>query len=203
MTTKSDFSEDEWDRIVRAPFVAGLAISLADPGGPIEVTKESMASIKAATHPSSQEQLIIEAATEIQADVQAKTNPLKGYRPTSEGTAPAGGLVELGAAIVAAKATPEETAAFGQWLVDTAQAVADAAKDGGFLGFHAKQVSKGEHEMLDRVRAASHPPDAGWRPRSSGRYRPARVLPRPRPLAALLSASVGPTPPRPRPCSTG
>ena len=36
MTTKSDFSEEEWARIVRAPFVAGLAISLADPGGPIE-----------------------------------------------------------------------------------------------------------------------------------------------------------------------
>ena len=77
MTTKSDFSEDEWDRIVRAPFVAAVAVSLADPGGPIEVTKESMASIKAATHPSSQEELIAEAAREIQADVQAKTNPLK------------------------------------------------------------------------------------------------------------------------------
>lgn len=161
MTTKSDFSEDEWDRIVRAPFVAGLAVSLADPGGPIEVTKESMASIKAATHPSSQEELITEAASEIQADVQARTNPLKGYRPTSEGTAPAGEqvLVELSAVhgIVAAKATAEEAAAFGQWLVDTAQAVADAAKDGGFLGFRAHQVSKGEREMLDRVRAAVSP----------------------------------------------
>ena len=161
MTTKSEFSEDEWDRIVRAPFVAGLAVSLADPGGPIEVTKESMASIRAATHPSSEEQLIAEAAREIQADVQAKTNPLKGYRPTSEGTAPAGEqvLVELGAVreIVAARATPDETAAFGQWLVDTAQAVADAAKEGGFLGFRAEQVSKGEREMIERVRAAVQP----------------------------------------------
>jgi hypothetical protein len=158
VTSKSDFTEDEWDRIVRAPFVAGLAVSLADPGGPIEMTKESLASIRAATHPSSEEQLITEVAGEIQADVQQKTNPLKGYRPTSEGTAPAGDqvLVELGAVhgIVAAKATPGETAAFGQWLVATAQAVADAAKDGGFLGIHAHQVSKGEQAMIDRVRAA-------------------------------------------------
>jgi hypothetical protein len=161
VTSKSDFSEDEWDRIVRAPFVAGLAVSLADPGGPVEMTKESMASIRAATHPSSQEQLITEAAAEIQADVQEKTNPLKGYRPTSQGTAPVGEqvLVELGAVhtIVVDRATPEEAAAFGQWLVDTAQAVADAAKDGGFLGFHAEQVSKGEREMIDRVRAAVSP----------------------------------------------
>ena len=34
MTSKTDFSEDEWTRLKRAPFVAGMAISLADPGGP-------------------------------------------------------------------------------------------------------------------------------------------------------------------------
>ena len=51
VTKKSDFSEDEWTRIVRAPFVAGLSISLADPGGPIEAAKETMATIKSATNP--------------------------------------------------------------------------------------------------------------------------------------------------------
>jgi hypothetical protein len=43
VTTKSDFTEDEWSEVVRAPFVAGMAITLADPGGPIEATKETMA----------------------------------------------------------------------------------------------------------------------------------------------------------------
>jgi hypothetical protein len=75
-----------------------------------------------------------------------------------EGTAPSGEqvLVELSAvqAIVAAQATSEETAAFGQWLVASAQAAANAAKEGGFVGFGAEQVSKGEKEMLDQVRAA-------------------------------------------------
>ena len=36
---------------MRAPFVAGLAISLADPGGPIEAAKETMATLKSATNP--------------------------------------------------------------------------------------------------------------------------------------------------------
>ena len=62
MTTKTDFPDDEWARVIRAPFVAGLAISLADPGGPIESAKESMASIKAATNPPSREQLLTEVA---------------------------------------------------------------------------------------------------------------------------------------------
>ena len=38
MTSKA-FTEEEWMRLKRAPFVAGMAISLADPGGPIEAVK--------------------------------------------------------------------------------------------------------------------------------------------------------------------
>ena len=56
-------------------------------------------------------------------------------------------------AIVAEKATPEEAAAFGQWLLAAAQAAANAAKEGGFLGFGAQLVSEREQDMLDRVRA--------------------------------------------------
>jgi hypothetical protein len=74
VTTKSDFSEEEWSRIVRAPFVAGLAISLADPSGPIEAAKESMATVKSATNPSRREQLVTEVALDIQAEVQQKRN---------------------------------------------------------------------------------------------------------------------------------
>jgi hypothetical protein len=157
VTTKSDFSEDEWSRIVRAPLVAGMAISLADPGGPIEATKETIATLKSATNPPSREQLLTEVALEIQAMAQQKRSPLSGYRPTAYG-APAGEQVleEVRAvhALVAAKAEPEEAAAFGRWLVTAAQAAADAAKEGGFMGFGAQQVSHREEEMLDQVRAA-------------------------------------------------
>src|SRR4051795_2402807 len=133
MTTKADFPEEDWVRVVRAPFVAGMAITLADPGGPIEATKESMASIKAATSPPSREQLVSEIALDIQAQVQQRHNPAKGYRPT--GTTPPGDQVlqELNevCAIVSSQATPEEAAAFGNWLVSTAEAAAKAAKEGG------------------------------------------------------------------------
>ena len=82
MTTKNAFTEDEWSRILRAPLVAGMAISLADPGGPIEAAKESMATLKSATNPPSREQLLAEVALEIQAMAQERQNPLKGYKPT-------------------------------------------------------------------------------------------------------------------------
>jgi hypothetical protein len=155
VTTKSDFTESEWVRVRRAPFVAGMAISLADPGGPIEMAKETMATVKSATNPPSREQLLADIALDIQSMTQQKQNPLSDYKPSKD--APPGQQVldELRAVkdVVAAKATPEESDAFSQWLLATAQAAADAAKDGGFMGFGAKQVSEGEKAMLDQVRA--------------------------------------------------
>ena len=155
MTSKADFAEDEWVRVRRAPLVAGLAISLADPGGPIETAKESMATLKNATNPPSREQLLSEVALEIQAMAQSRENPLKGFKPAGPNPGEAV-LEELRGvvAIVAAKASAEESTAFGQWLVTAAQAAADAAKDGGFLGFGAQQVSDREQAMIDQVKAA-------------------------------------------------
>ena len=42
------------------------------------------------------------------------------------------------------------------WLLAVAQAAADAAKEGGFMGFHAERVSEGEQRMLDSLRDALH-----------------------------------------------
>jgi hypothetical protein len=156
MTSKSDFPEEEWARVIRAPFIAGMAVTLADPGGPIEAAKESMASIRSATNPPTREQLLAEVALDIQAQVQQHHDPVKGYRPTGT-TAPGEQVLEELRevhALVASRASAEETAAFGAWLVSTAQDAADAAKEGGFMGFNAEQVSQREKDMIDRVRDA-------------------------------------------------
>jgi hypothetical protein len=151
MTTKSDFTDEEWNRIRRAPFVAGMAISLADPGGPIEMSKETMTTMKSATNPPTREQLLAEVALDIQSMTQQRESPISGFKPQAAQQI----LDELGAVseIVSSKATAEEAAAFKQWLLTTAQAAADAAKEGGFMGFGAVQVSEGEQKMLDQVRA--------------------------------------------------
>jgi hypothetical protein len=157
VTTKNDFTEDEWTRIVRAPFVAGMAITLADPGGPIEATKETMATIKSATSPPSREQLLTEVALDIQDMTQQRHNPLKGWKPSKEGPAPGQQILDELREVqtfVSSKATPDEAAAYGQWLLAAAQAAADAAKEGGFMGFHAQRVSDREQAMLDQVREA-------------------------------------------------
>jgi hypothetical protein len=154
VTGKADFTEEEWARLKRAPFVAGMAISLSDPGGPIELVKETAATLKtvsAAAEQGSRGELVSAVATEALTDAKARKNPLHDFKPKG---ALAGQeiLEELSAvnAIVSEKA-PEDADAYRTWLRDAAQEAANAAKEGGFLGFHAVRVSEGEQRMLDKL----------------------------------------------------
>ena len=162
MTSKADFSEDEWTRLKRAPFVAGMAISLADPGGPIEVVKETAATLKTvrdAAESGGRGELIDAIAQEVMGDARQRKNPLHDFRAKG---ALAGQeiLEELDHVnrMVSARATPEEADAYRDWLKAAAQEAANAAKEGGFMGFHAERVSEGEQRMLDKLDEVLAPP---------------------------------------------
>ena len=73
MTSKADYTEDEWARLRRAPMIAGMAISIADPGGPIEITHETMATLKAASSPPSDEELLTALSQDIMAKIYGDT----------------------------------------------------------------------------------------------------------------------------------
>jgi hypothetical protein len=159
MTTQADFTDEEWTRLKRAPFVAGMGVSLADPGGPIEAGKETLATLRAAlpsTEGASRGELVDALSADLKKDAEAHHNPLSGFKPTSGGTAGVEILDELKAVsqLAGEKATAEDAQAFRTYLFDAAQAAADAAKEGGFFGFHAVRVSEGEQKMLDSLREA-------------------------------------------------
>lgn len=153
MSARADYTEDEWATLRRAPLVAGLAVTLADPGGPIEITKESMAALKAVGAPPSDDELLVAVSQDAMAREQRHENLVKEIG-LKGATARQQVVDELTRAngILSAKATPEEAAAFRTWLVQTAQAAAEAAKEGGFLGIGAVRVSEGEQAMLDQLR---------------------------------------------------
>jgi hypothetical protein len=157
MTTKADFTEDEWATLVRSPIVAGMAITFADPGGPIEVVKETSAVVKLVTGTASEgrDDVVGEIARDVRALAEQRTNPVGDFKPRG---ALAGKqiLEEISRAdeIANAKATPAEAQAFREWITECAQRAADAAKEGGFMGFHAERVSQGEKDMLEQLRSA-------------------------------------------------
>ena len=43
MATKSNFTSEEWGKLLASPMVAGMAITAADPGGLWSLLKEGMA----------------------------------------------------------------------------------------------------------------------------------------------------------------
>jgi len=155
MTSKADFTAEEWQRLGRAPLVAGMAISFADPGGPIEALKETNAALHTvlqAAESGEHGELVQAVAKDVAEQARQRHNPLAGFKPTG-----ADARQEIEAemravnALLVAKATPEEADQFREWLKQSAQATALAAKEGGFLGFRAERVSENEQQMLEKL----------------------------------------------------
>jgi hypothetical protein len=132
-----------------------MAISLADPGGPIEAVKEVSASLKTvldAAQSGGHGELVDAVAKDTAERAKHHENPLHDFKP--KGALAGEEIVdELRAvnALVTEKATPEEADEFRKWLLSAAQRAAEAAKEGGFMGFHAVRVSEGEQKMLDKL----------------------------------------------------
>jgi len=155
MTSRTDFTEDEWARLGRAPLVAGMAISLADPGGPIEAIKESSAALKTvldAAQEGGYGELVQTVAQDVAAKARRRENPMAGFKPDRR-NAREEILGELRAvnALLLAKATPDEVEEFREWLKAASQRAALAAKEGGFLGIGGERVSEREQQMLDTL----------------------------------------------------
>ena len=156
MTTKADFTDEEWARLKRAPFVAGMAISLADPGGPIELVKETSAALKTVRARRGRRR------GELVDALAARSWRTPGTTRTRSAASSPRAPRRRGDPRRARRGQPHrdrEGDAGGRrgvrkWLLDAAQEAANAAKEGGFLGFHAERVSEGEQKMLDSLRDA-------------------------------------------------
>ena len=132
-----------------------MAISIADPGGPIEAIKESTAALKTlveAARDSGAGAFVQAVAQDVAAKAQKRENPWAGFKPDRRNPLPEI-LDELRAvnALLVEKATPEEVAEFREWLKAAAQRTALAAKEGGFIGIGAERVSEREQKMLDTL----------------------------------------------------
>jgi hypothetical protein len=140
MTTKSEFNADEWERVARAPALAGLMVILADRGGAI---RESVALGKAyaeARRDGGSELLEQLVASAPQLDPQSVGQP----EQLSE-------RIREAVRIVEEKATPEEAEDYRRFVLRLADVVAHAHKEGGVLGIGGKEVSPAEQGVLDQL----------------------------------------------------
>lgn len=153
MTNKDSFTPSEWDLLRQAPFMAGLVVVSSSPSGPIGLMKESAATAK---------MVMSELAACKTPLMQALAADLKASMQTAR--VDAADLAEVraksldgcrqAAVAVAAKASPEESAEFKAWLNTLARRVAEAAKEGGFLGFGGTLVSQEEEAAIKDLASA-------------------------------------------------
>jgi hypothetical protein len=161
MTKKTDYTSDEWQLLIDAPTLAGLAVMVAGKSGlgtmkeAVAVTQGTLSSGDA--HPNVElVQAIIEARTKGGEKSSAETmtnNPYQGLGREK--------FVEVAAEkctaaseLLGRKATAEEALAFKAWVLSIADRVAKAAREGGFLGVGGTQVSEEEVATVDRIKAS-------------------------------------------------
>ena len=161
MTTKQNFTPEEWLKILESMMLAGMAVSAADPNGLWGTIKEAFASrsaIGGSKPESSSNELVKAVITELQTG-EGRSLVQEALRKRVAGAIPADivqrsldNLREV-AAILDAKA-PSDAAAFKAWLNGISQQVADAAMEGGFLGFGGVRVSDAEKATLADIAKA-------------------------------------------------
>lgn len=140
MTTKSEFNGDEWERVARAPALAGVMVALADRGGSF---RESLALGKAYAAARS------EGGSELLEELVASPPSLNPQSVKQPDQIPE--QIREAVRTVEEKATPEEADEYRQFLLRLADIVAHAHKEGGVLGIGGKEVSPEEQAALDRL----------------------------------------------------
>jgi hypothetical protein len=161
MADKSTFSPDEWSKIVGSPLLAGMAVTLADPSGLWGTLKEGMASASAlmeAKKDAGSAALMKAVVAELETS-EGRTAAREAFKAEMTAKTAAelkaqavAALTSIGQ-LIDAKAGPEAPA-FKAWLKSIAERVAEASKEGGFLGFGGVAISDAERATLGEVAAA-------------------------------------------------
>jgi len=145
---KARYSADQWATVRLAPMAVAQAVMAASPSGAIGRSKElaaatsAIAAGKETASPTSLVSLAFDTdLTSSEIDV-LKQNP-----------APATTLIRDAVAAVSTN-SPADSSEYGRFLVNVATQVAEASKEGGFLGVGGTRVSEDEQKAIDQVRRA-------------------------------------------------
>jgi hypothetical protein len=158
MATKANFTPDEWKTILGSPMLAGMAVTLAEPSGLWGLMQEGMASGYAVLE-AKRDAGATELAKALVADIETsegRSIAHDGVKAQLTGKSPAelkqqviASLTRVGQ-VLDTKA-PADAAAFKAWLEHVAEKVAEAASEGGFLGFGGITVTDAEKASITDV----------------------------------------------------
>jgi hypothetical protein len=153
MTGKADFTPEEWSLILSGPPTAGLVVVTAQRGGTL---RESFSIAKAYAEARKQR-----GESELLDEIANAKPEMDHTRHRSVEELKESSLARLrdAVALLERKATPEEVDEYRRFVLDLAQRVAEAHRE-GFLGLGGERVSDAEREAIDEIAAALGSPRA-------------------------------------------
>jgi hypothetical protein len=161
MATKTDFSATEWETLRDAPHAVVLAVAAAGASGLFGSIKEAMAPAGTLVEAlQGENQLLrqicdkeeIKASIESLKDMAKSSNDFKIIQAIYRRAAI--DKSQAGLDLLKRKGTPEDVSAFRSFLLKLGEKVANAAKEGAFLGFGGVRVSEEERVILDELAQA-------------------------------------------------
>ena len=156
MTTKADYTTEEWNILLTAPPNAATYVITADLSvmGALKEMKALGKALKKPSAPAAAQGLV----DALVADIQEKTKNKESVetQEVQEGE-DAREFVRQGlqgaADLLDAKCSPEEAAGFKQWLLDVAESVAEADKEGSHFGSGGVRVTEKEKAALAEIKS--------------------------------------------------
>jgi len=148
VTTKADFTAEEWESVLHGPPTAALIVITAERGG---VFRETLALTQAYVEARKQH-----GQSELLDEIVSARPALEHSHAHSPEELKQAGLEQLrtAAEVVAQKATAAEADAYKRFVLDLAARVASAHKE------HGKSISDAEQAALDEISAALAPSSA-------------------------------------------
>jgi hypothetical protein len=148
MTGKADFTAEQWEQVLSAPPAAGLMVATAQRGGTF---RESFSIAKAYTEARQRhgESELLDEITSAKPDLD-----LERYKSPEELQEDVLRRIREAVSLVESKAGPEDAGAYRRFIVDLAERVAAAHKE-GFMGLSGERVSEAEREAIGRLKEAA------------------------------------------------
>ena len=153
MTSKADFTPEEWKTIVAAAPMVGLAVTCASPNGPWGVLKEMLSmgmAMAEMLQKGGSNPLIAALAADLK-ERQTKAEPPSGMKDPEACKEMALAHVRAVNELLARKVKGPEGEEFKKWLLEVAHRVAESSNEGGIFGFGGEQVSDAEKNVLRQI----------------------------------------------------
>jgi hypothetical protein len=157
MTTKADYTEEEWELLRKAPLIMAAAVIVSDLSGSLGVAREFLSMAQAVEETAQRHEaneLIAALVADLQTPQGEHAEETEDLTDISEARAKTLAETREIAALLARKSPPAEADGFERWMLSIAQRVSEAAREGGVLGIGSKLVSEKETTMIAELSEA-------------------------------------------------